>query len=548
MEPEITIDDVSESLEEKPAIREQKPRKIAVFNITNVSPVSEREYDESNECARESIFGDRTYSPARYNEARLELRIERAKDIAGNFNLEPGNVTKDCVIKALKLDLNDDEKTFDSLTPVQILKALGGKTKTDIALERTAAEFGAAFGALLETTATTAGATSEIAGHCISYAGKKCASAVYTGMQATGRAAANSAKYAARTGFNATKAVAGYTGQTAKKVYAGLFKDIRKRSETIRAVNALAKGWLALTATKQSESDGLAESVCKEPDYTCFYTKPETKTEILAKEHLGKQESKLEETISRAATAMNAVHIEEDVEYKDRQCFFKALPYDNCSIDVKLDPEPIKQNGSIKYATVLEWWQHRQDTGQVLLDIQMVYQMGRRLMHLEQTKEVKKCAETLNEIFKYCMCGQVKINCKSGLEAEIERRDINGKSCKEQMQIPEFTVYDYYFSYLVLAKRQSKDKLGTVEFIPENAKPLLKALFGKNYEEAGAVFQYLTPPHNNDELKEVRLWVPTKNNRTTERVVVFDVYGDYAGNIVSSNWPARGVVVVGQKN
>ena len=237
------------------------------------------------------------------------------------------------------------------------------------------------------------------------------------------------------------------------------------------------------------------------------------------------------------------------VECKNGQYSFPNLPYYNGTVDVQFIPEFIKNSqGTILYNRVSDWWrQYRKDTGKVLLDIQMLYQIGRRLMHAEQTKEVQECATKLRRIFDAnFISGAITIDYKGGLEAEIEGRDIDGKKRTKTVQVPEFTKDNPNdnWTYLVLAKRQTASQLGTVESIPENAKQFLKALLGESYEEVGAVFQYLCTPHDNGDLREVRQWVPVLKNRPNKRAVVlgFNDYGFYIGCIINYG-PALSVVV-----
>ncbi len=119
-----------------------------------------------------------------------------------------------------------------------------------------------------------------------------------------------------------------------------------------------------------------------------------------------------------------------------------------------------------------------------------------------------------------------------------------------KIEIPAFSEGKIW-SDLILAKEQPEEQLGEVENIPENAVPILEALLGEGYEEAGAVFQYICSRKNGN-LREVRLRTPSipRFASRSERAVVFGVYDkdkfyiDADCSMVISK-PALGVAKIG---
>ncbi|MBI4017075.1 MAG: hypothetical protein HY363_05275 [Candidatus Aenigmarchaeota archaeon] len=249
-----------------------------------------------------------------------------------------------------------------------------------------------------------------------------------------------------------------------------------------------------------------------------------------------------------------------NVECQNGEYFFQNLAYNGSSINAKLVPNVIKDNNNIVSNNVSGWQAYQQESGKVVMNLKIFYQVVRHLMHSDQTKEVVACRDKLRDIFnQYVIHTGMKIEYKvpteNSAEATLSYRDIDGQLRTETLQVPEFTKQTSADScaYILLAKKQSSSKHGTVEQIPENAKPLLQALFGEGYEEAGAVFQYLSKPCSDGELREVRVWAPALNTRSTERAVVLYIndsdwfYIDACGYI-NLSWPALWVVVGAPKN
>ena len=191
------------------------------------------------------------------------------------------------------------------------------------------------------------------------------------------------------------------------------------------------------------------------------------------------------------------------------------------------------------------WLQREGDS--TIINSRDLYQMMHRLYSLrnEDNDAVNNCISLLREDFtkNYPHTG-TKINYSNGLEGTVSHLEPD-KSIwtSEPIIIPEFARLDNNWSCLVLAKEQSESKLGNIEEIPDNAKPILEALLGNYYEDFGAVAQYLATRKNNN-LREVRLWVPTAANRNCELCVVFGIYDWfilYADDNPSNQRPARGV-------
>jgi hypothetical protein len=132
-------------------------------------------------------------------------------------------------------------------------------------------------------------------------------------------------------------------------------------------------------------------------------------------------------------------------------------------------------------------------------------------------------------------------------EATIQHLGLDGKVCGVNVKIPEFERHDEDWSYLILADEQPASKLGTVRSIPPTAKSFLSTLLGPSYREAGAVYQFMSS-RKGENLREVRVWVPTLANRASPRALVLGVYDgngrfDIDASGIYDSGPARGVVV-----
>ncbi|MBI5065996.1 hypothetical protein HZA97_07195 [Candidatus Woesearchaeota archaeon] len=183
----------------------------------------------------------------------------------------------------------------------------------------------------------------------------------------------------------------------------------------------------------------------------------------------------------------------------------------------------------------------------------VLYQMARALYELRNDSNyqeiVKECQDLFNEDWtkKYPHTG-TKVIYGAGLGAVVDSLQLDGSTKKNNLEIPEFTKANEDWSYFVLAPEQAETNLGSINPIPDNAKPVLQELLGEGYEQAGEIFQYFSPRRNGN-LREIRLWIPTLIKRNSERAVVFGV--NYIGNNFSinandsvSSRPSRGVVAV----
>ena len=190
-----------------------------------------------------------------------------------------------------------------------------------------------------------------------------------------------------------------------------------------------------------------------------------------------------------------------------------------------------------------------------ILSSEMEYQLARKLYALrdvqnfdvQQTRDY--CLAFLREdyIKNYLHTGTKITYRQGGLDAVVNHLELVNKERTSSLQIPEFTCYNNDWSYLVLANTQPESALGVVEDIPASAEPVLETLFGEGYEQAGAVWQFVSQRRRYESLRNVRLLIPTIDNRNIEHCVVFGVYGigsSFEVNAAGSGGsrPARGWV------
>ncbi|MBI5064819.1 hypothetical protein HZA97_01155 [Candidatus Woesearchaeota archaeon] len=193
--------------------------------------------------------------------------------------------------------------------------------------------------------------------------------------------------------------------------------------------------------------------------------------------------------------------------------------------------------------------------GVVVPNSVILYQMARVLYKLRNVHDyqelVKECLVLFNKDWAeiYTHTG-TKVSYGAGLDAVVASLQLDGSTKKISLKIPEFIKANDDWSYFVLAPEHAEKNLGTVNVIPDNARPVLQALLGEGYERAGEVFQYVSP-RENDNLREIRLWTPTLTKRNSERVVVFGVdniddydFGINASGSINDGRPSRGVVAV----
>lgn len=210
------------------------------------------------------------------------------------------------------------------------------------------------------------------------------------------------------------------------------------------------------------------------------------------------------------------------------------------------------ENGAIK--THVGWKQYslENSNGIVVPNSQIIYQIMHRLYELRNDINSKKIVEMCvrglrNDSEEFSLKTETKIIFGFGLETTVEHLQLDKSVQSINVEIPEFVRHNNKWAYLSLANEQPESELGNVEPIPDKAKPVLEALLGKGYEELGAVCQYIAS-RKNSLLREVRLWVPTANDRNTVRALAFG--GDYnvgfgigAYDYVNDDGSARGVVL-----
>jgi hypothetical protein len=211
-------------------------------------------------------------------------------------------------------------------------------------------------------------------------------------------------------------------------------------------------------------------------------------------------------------------------------------------------------NGATK--TQAEWFvfSRQNSGGWSAVDAEILYQCLFRAYGLRNDEKYKGIVQEITRIFQTAFDPKApalntltKVVYGSGLDAVVSRLGrFPGLSQDARLQIPEFTRFDDYWSYFVLADEQQESKLGTMNLLPLNASLVLKELLGKSYERAGAVFQYFSP-RKDGKLREARLWTPTSTNRNQEWVVALSVgsLGDWfslsAKGLIGYLRPAFGV-------
>jgi len=225
---------------------------------------------------------------------------------------------------------------------------------------------------------------------------------------------------------------------------------------------------------------------------------------------------------------------------------FPALPYRGGVVDVYFDLKLACDAQNEVVQKDFAGWQEYVRSGNIILDQQFVFQIGRRLLRAEQTPEVVRCTQRLRAILdSHYIHSGVGLSYGRGLVTTVSCVDLEGKLQTKFVEVSEFTKDNPNdsWSYLVLARENPAGQNMQAVVIPETVKPFLSLLFGEGYEEAGAVFQYLCSPKTDGTLREMRLYVPSSNNRPIERALVFGRYGNdriniLCDNIIINSWPA----------
>ncbi len=173
---------------------------------------------------------------------------------------------------------------------------------------------------------------------------------------------------------------------------------------------------------------------------------------------------------------------------------------------------------------------HRNKKGWSAVDAEILYQCLLRAYEIRSDKKHKETVQALrkdmHKIFseeKDCITTLTEAAFGYDLDAVI-RSHGPGKQ-ETPVTIPEFNGLTTHWSYLVLAETQPEKKLGKTNFLTVNARPLMKALLGKDYELAGAVFQYFSTLKDGN-LREAMIWTPSEDNRIRNWAVEFGILED----------------------
>ena len=223
----------------------------------------------------------------------------------------------------------------------------------------------------------------------------------------------------------------------------------------------------------------------------------------------------------------NTPSLENSIRQEGDDFIFNDVPYAGTVIpEVRLLGN-LMDDGSRK--TQMEWRVHNLEYPEkgINMTIEMAYQLVRKLYALRDVRDFAvqqkrdSCLALLRGDSGPSMHTGTRILYKRDcLDAMITHFELEGEGKKRTIpvEIPDFpSPHGDYLSYLLLAKKQQENALGTVEIIPANARPVLEALHGEGYEEAGAVWQFFSPKRYDGDLREVRLGTPTIRERDTSR-------------------------------
>jgi hypothetical protein len=225
---------------------------------------------------------------------------------------------------------------------------------------------------------------------------------------------------------------------------------------------------------------------------------------------------------------------------------FTSIQYQGRVIPVvELSPEYLEKGAN---KTQEDWAKFSKKEDWCVTDTEILYQCLSRAYAMrtdpKHQKTVQEFREAFHKIFipgKY-ICTLTKASYGNKLDAVISSVGPFPKT--EQVTVPEFTRQNNDWCYLVLAPEQPENQPGKTSPLQPNALPIMKALLGKDYKQAGPVFQYFSTLKNKN-LREARLWTPTSTNRNKTWVVALGVLIDgfsiYASVIIYGNGPALGV-------
>ena len=230
------------------------------------------------------------------------------------------------------------------------------------------------------------------------------------------------------------------------------------------------------------------------------------------------------------------------------------------TIDELMRPEPIRKldNGNYAFTKIIyqgkvlrevefcpdylehkaemsqkDWEKYSATKGWCVTDAEILYQCLLKAYELRnEAKIVKEFRMDMQEIFDSAedtlpLTTLTKVSFGSGLDAVVSSlRPIKKRT---PAILPEFTKDSQDYCTLVLAPEQPEKDLGKTIPLPRNARPLMKVLLGKGYEQAGAVFQYFSKLKDGN-LREAILWTPTKTNRNSKMPVEMGIFdrGEFA--------------------
>lgn len=203
----------------------------------------------------------------------------------------------------------------------------------------------------------------------------------------------------------------------------------------------------------------------------------------------------------------------------------------------------------------------KRNDGVVVPNSIVLYQMAKLIYDLRNDETNKDVVNECLALFKEDWSAELpntgtKITFCGGLDAVVHHLMLDGSDKTLDLVIPQLTEgcsyddSDLSFSYLTLAPEQADEKLGVVNQIPDDAKPVLEALLGEGYEEAGAIFQYIFPEKDNGNLREAKIWLPVTAERNYDGAVLFGDYDDGVGIDINDNTDddvgrsSRGIVAV----
>lgn len=256
--------------------------------------------------------------------------------------------------------------------------------------------------------------------------------------------------------------------------------------------------------------------------------------------------------VHNAAVGVGSISVE-DTGFMFKQLEIASGTY----LDVLLHSSLLAGDATKTQSKHWEYVQKKKD-GVVLPNGQLLYAMMHRAYTLRDKPEAAETVSSLRTLMKidweskYPHTGTRIDYVQGSLEATIQHLQPDGSVTPFPVVIPEFTQETTNWSYLILAREQPEASLGVMEELPDNAHPFLETLLGPHYQDAGAVFQYMSS-RKSDNLRQVRVWTPTLANRAESRALVLGVgsssgrFGISADDSINYDGPARGVAVGAKK-